>query len=98
MILVTQDSSSLKWSVVCDIHGEIGNGQTTAEYALERAQKHASWTDDMAGGFCGPIRLFRHSGNKWSIWEPQQVWKWVPDIEAGTRSTRRLIEKRARER
>jgi hypothetical protein len=92
VILVTQDSGSLKWSVVCDIHGEIGNGQTTAEYALERAMDH--------NGFHPHFRvlLLRHSGNKWSIWEPQQVWKWVPDIEAGTRSTRRLIEKRARER
>jgi hypothetical protein len=102
VIIVEAPNGSPRWIVTCDEHGVISEHQTTADYALERAMKHIHDYADptgvcWGGTYCGPVVMLRKvHGNKWSIWRPEQVWKWAPDLELGTRSTRTLIEKRVR--
>ena len=95
-MIIVEQRADLKWTVTCDEHGAIGNGQTTSEYALDRAlehQIHRSFADIVYK--CGPVYLLRKSGGKWRAFAPKQVWIWG-ETEA-QRSTRRLIEKAIRD-
>ena len=98
-VIIVEQRADLKWTVTCDEHGAIGNGQTTSEYALDRALEHqAYWSfADLANlvDKCGPLYLLRKSGGKWRAFAPKQVWIWG-ETEA-QRSTRRLIEKAIRD-
>ena len=96
-MIIVEQRADLKWTVTCDEHGAIGNGQTTSEYALGRVMQHIHEYDGgLCGGtYCGPVRLLRHSGNRWRAFAPKQVWIWG-ETEA-QRSTRRLIEKAIRD-
>ena len=92
-MIIVEQSSDLKWTVTCDEHGAIGNGQTTSEYGLMRALEHQLATDEVLHT-CFPIRMFLKSGGHWKFFAPKQVWHWMPNETR--RSTRRLIEKVAR--
>lgn len=86
-VIIVEQRADLKWTVTCDKCGQVGNGQTTSEYALDRALEHQVQ--------CGPVYLLRKSGGKWRAFAPKQVWIWG-EMEA-QRSTRRLIEKAIRD-
>jgi hypothetical protein len=95
-VIIVEQRADLKWTVTCDEHGAIGNGQTTSEYALDRALEHqAHRSFDVIVYKCGPLYLLRKSGGKWRAFAPKQVCVWG-EMEA-QRSTRRLIEKAIRD-
>ncbi len=101
-MIIVEQRSDLKWTVTCDEHGAIGNGQTTSEYGLMRALEHQLATDEVLHTCfpkartvaCDDIRMFLKSGGYWKFFAPEQVWHWMPNETR--RSTRRLIEKVAR--
>ena len=94
-MIIVEQRADLKWTVTCDEHGAIGNGQTTSEYALDRAQDHQAHRIFRLVDKCEPLYLLRKSGGKWRAFAPKQVWIWG-EMEA-QRSTRRLIEKAIRD-
>ena len=95
-VIIVEQRADLKWTVTCDEHGAIGNGQTTSEYALDRAlEHHQAHRIFRLADKCGPVYLLRKSGGKWRAFAPKQVWIWG-EMEA-QRSTRRLIEKAIRD-
>lgn len=87
MILVTANDGG-KYKVVCDSHGEVtANGQTTAQYGLERAithfkDCHIDVPDDSPEDiFIEDIYLVEKQAGRGTIWHayrPKQVWQWEP--------------------